>query len=94
MSVSIGDHTFDHVRYDARGDVLYLSKGSPERLGEGWGADEGHHVRFEADGSLKGLTLVFPQQRLQLKGSVIVDVPDRLHFEATADDLAPALSAA
>ena len=32
MSIHIGPYTFDHVRYDADADVLYLSIGDPVGL--------------------------------------------------------------
>jgi hypothetical protein len=47
MSVRIGQHEFGDVSYDANGDVLYLSAGTPADADAGDGTPEGHFVRFD-----------------------------------------------
>lgn len=41
MTVRIGTHEFDHVSYDAKGDVLYLHRGDPRPAAETFGTPEG-----------------------------------------------------
>jgi hypothetical protein len=37
MTITIGTVTFDHVAYDAEGDVLYLSVGEPRQAADSYG---------------------------------------------------------
>ena len=50
MTVTIGSHEFDWVSYDEPGDVLYLSKGSPEEACDTMASPEGHAVRLDRNG--------------------------------------------
>jgi uncharacterized protein YuzE len=58
MTVQIGPHEFDHVRYDARRDVLYLSIGEPQAAADSLLTPEGHVIRFGADRQVIGLTII------------------------------------
>lgn len=90
--VHIGALVFDHADYDADGDVLYLHAGEPVEA-EGEETPEGHVVRF-APGTHRvvGLTVVNARSVLDRDGRLIVTVPETV--EASADELAPALTAA
>jgi uncharacterized protein YuzE len=90
MSVTIGDITFDHVEYDAGGDVLYLHVGGPAGAVSFDETPEGHALRFDGDGNLVGLTLVRPKQLLERDGTLRVTLPVRRQVNAA--ELAPALS--
>lgn len=52
MSVTIGDITFDRVRYDKDGDVLCLHRADPAGAVDFDGSPGGHHLRFDGDGQL------------------------------------------
>jgi uncharacterized protein YuzE len=54
----IGNLDFDRVRYDAKGDVLYLHRADPKEAVDFDASPEGHHLRFNAAGELIGVTLV------------------------------------
>lgn len=90
MSVTIGNLTFDGVRYDAKGDVLYLHRADPAEAVDFDESPEGHHLRFDRDGSLIGLTIVNAKWTLEHKGVITVTLPER--FEVGPDALAGALA--
>jgi len=92
VNVHIGALVFDHADYDAEGDVLYLHVGEPAE-GEGEETPEGHLVRF-APGTQRvvGLTVVNARSVLDRDGRLIVTIPETV--EASADELAPALTTA
>ena len=50
MTVQIGNLTFDRVRYDAEGDVLYLHRGDPSDAVDFDASPEGHALRFDRQG--------------------------------------------
>ena len=81
MSIRIGNIDFESATYDAGGDVLYLHNGSPE----------GHHTRFDAAGTLVGITIVNARYILDLEGVITVTLPDRV---LNARDLGDVLTAA
>lgn len=58
MTVRIGPHEFDHVTYDARGDVLYLSIGDPQAAADSLVTPEGHVIRYDAENRVIGITLI------------------------------------
>lgn len=58
MSITIDGIEFDSHEYDQRGDVLYLSIGSPRVPAETDATPEGHAVDFDADGNVIGMVLV------------------------------------
>jgi uncharacterized protein YuzE len=58
MTVQVGPHEFDHIRYDARRDVLYLSVGKPQAAADSLVTPEGHVVRFDAQREVIGITII------------------------------------
>jgi uncharacterized protein YuzE len=91
VTVRIGPHTFDHVVYDADGDVLYLSRGEPRPVADYDATPEGHAVRYGPDGEVVGLTLVNVRWILEREGRVRITMPTAV--EADADSLRAALVA-
>lgn len=92
VNVHIGRLTFDHAEYDAEGDVLYLHAGEPVEA-EGEETPEGHVLRFEPGTQrVVGLTVINARSVLDREGRLIVTVPETV--EASADEIAPALSTA
>lgn len=92
VKVEIGPLAFDHADYDADGDVLYLHVGAPTEA-EGEETPEGHVLRFEPGTQrIVGLTVLNPRWLLDRNGFLRVTVPEIV--QASAEELAPALSAA
>jgi YD repeat-containing protein len=89
MTITIGAITFDHVEYDADGDVLYLSVGEPREPTDSFGTAEGHNVRYDELGRVIAITLVNAKWLLERDGEVRVTIPSRV----SADALAPAIAA-
>jgi uncharacterized protein YuzE len=56
MTLRIASTDFDQVDYDADADVLYIAARDPARAVEFDETPEGHALRFDADGSLVGIT--------------------------------------
>lgn len=54
MSIQIAGMTFDRVRYDAEGDVLYLHHGDPSTAIDFAGSSEDHALRLDEHGNLAG----------------------------------------
>jgi uncharacterized protein YuzE len=75
MSVTIGNITFDRVRYDADADVLYLHVGDPSSGVDFDETPEGHAVRLDADGRVVGVTLVGARRLLDEDGELRVTLP-------------------
>jgi uncharacterized protein YuzE len=92
VTVTIGTTTFDNVDYDAEADVLYLHVGDPSSAVGFDESPEGHALRFDAAGSLVGVTIVGARQLLDTGQPLVVTVPARLEVDAA--DLAGALTAA
>jgi uncharacterized protein YuzE len=88
MTITIGTIKFDHVDYDADGDVLYLSVGEPREPADSYGTIEGHNVRYDETGRVIALTLVNAKWLLKRDGEVRVTIPNRV----SADALAPAMA--
>jgi uncharacterized protein YuzE len=92
ISVKIGPLVFDHADYDSEGDVLYLHVGTPQDA-EGEETPEGHVLRFEpGTRHIVGLTVVNARWLLDRDGRLTITIPETV--EASADDLAAALTAA
>ena len=90
MTIRIGHHEFDHVSYDADGDVLYLHRGEPVPAADTFGTPEGHAVRFDADGDVIGITIVNAKWLVERDGQITITIPERV--ETSAHDLASALA--
>lgn len=91
MTIVIADIEFDHFHYDDRGDVLYLSVGSPREPAEAFETPEGHNVEYDENGRIIGLVLYAVRQTLDRDGELSLTWPPT-HLMAGA--LAPALAAA
>jgi uncharacterized protein YuzE len=92
MTVTIGNLSFDHSMYDARGDVLYLHRGATQAATDSEGTPEGHVVRFGAGGEVIGITLVTAKRILERDGKIDITVPQ--HLEPAASSVTSALVAA
>ena len=89
----IGSHEFDHERYDADGDVLYLSSGPARPAASTFATPEGHAVRLGVDGEVIGLTIVNAKWLLDRDGKLIVTIPERVESSPAALEAALASSA-
>jgi uncharacterized protein YuzE len=92
MSVTIADISFDRVRYDADADVLYLHNADPGDAVDFDESPEGHHLRFDRNGRLIGITIVRPRWLLENEGEVTITLPERVSL--SHDALDEALTAA
>jgi uncharacterized protein YuzE len=92
MSVHLGPYTFDHVSYDADGDVLYLSIGEPRDATDSEETPEGHIVRYDHHERVIGLTLVSAKWLLERDGTLSITFPQRSAI-ADAGELQAALAA-
>jgi uncharacterized protein YuzE len=84
MTVTFGPHEFDNVRYDERGDVLYLSVGEPEEAADSLLTPEGHVLRYDETNQIIGITVINAKWLWERDGTLSVSFP------ITADDLAVA----
>jgi uncharacterized protein YuzE len=92
VDIKIGPLVFDKAEYDPEGDVLYLHVGVPQEA-EGEETPEGHVLRFEPGTQrIIGLTVINARWLLDRDGRLTVTIPETV--EASADELAPALTAA
>lgn len=85
MTVRFGDFEFDHVVYDDRADVLYLSAGPPREPAHQEATPDGHLVRYDENDRVIGLTVVNAKWLVERDGKVEI----RIHVGG--EDLAPAL---
>jgi uncharacterized protein YuzE len=90
--VHVGPYKFDHVSYDADGDVLYLRRGEQREAADTVGTPEGHAVRLDADGQVIGITIVNAKWLLERDGKVAITVPNRI--ETNPDEISQAFAAA
>jgi uncharacterized protein YuzE len=90
MTVHIGELAFDHHRYDADADVLYLSMGEP-RPGYGQETPEGHIARFDDAGEFYGVTLIGVQEMLDAGEKIRVTLPVPRRTTVQADEIVCAL---
>jgi len=91
VTVTIAGITFDRVVYDAESDVLYLHVGEPESAVDFDASPEGHHLRYAADGSLVGITIVSARRILEEDGKIVVTLPEQ---QVETSDLAGVLTPA
>lgn len=92
MSVSIGGITFDRVSYDEGADVLYLHRADPNEAVDFDESPEGHHLRFDRQGRLIGITIVRPGWLLENEGEVLITLPGQVSVDR--ETLGRALTAA
>jgi uncharacterized protein YuzE len=92
VSTHVGPYEFDHVSYDSRGDVLYLSRGERREATDTFGTPEGHAVRLDEQGEVIGITIVNAKWLLGREGKITITVPSLI--EPDADELAAVLAAA
>jgi len=94
MTVQIGNLTFDRVRYDADGDVLYLHRGDPSNAVDFDASPEGHALRFDRQGDLVGVTILNARWLLDHNGEITLTIssPEELHL--APEQLHDALAAA
>ncbi len=81
MTVHFAGITFDHVDYDREVDVLYLHVGDPSTAVGFDESPEGHHVRFDKDGKLVGITLLHPKSILEQDGKLTITIPERVEVD-------------
>ncbi|HEY5815732.1 MAG TPA: DUF2283 domain-containing protein [Solirubrobacterales bacterium] len=97
MIVCLGNHEFDHVVYDAEGDVLYLSRGEPAPARTTLPSLEGHAVRLNDADEIIGITIVGVKWWAERDGRITITIPDSTclpeRLETSAEELAPALAA-
>lgn len=86
MTINVGHWSFDHVVYDTKGDVLYLAMGEPREAADQVLTQEGHVLRYDADGALIGITLVNAKWLAERDGVLNVSFP------IPADELVPAFA--
>ncbi len=96
MTVTIGTTTFDNVDYDADADadadVLYLHVGDPATAVDFDESPEGHALRFDAAGTLVGVTIVGARRLADTGQPLVVTVPAQLQVDPA--DLVGALTVA
>ena len=86
MNLRIGNLEFDHVVYDERADVLYLSAGEPREAARQEATPEGHLVCYDEEGRVIAITIVNAKWLVERDGTIVIPM------RAGADDLAPALA--
>jgi uncharacterized protein YuzE len=91
VTVKIAGIEFDRVDYDRDVDVLYLHVGDPSSAVDWEDTVEGDGVRYGADGSIVGITILNARKRLDRDGKIVITLPEQ-RIEATEldDVLSPA----
>ncbi len=64
--------------------MLYLSVGDPEAATDFDESPEGHHLRFDDEGELVGVTIVRPRWLLDNEGQITITIPERVIVGADA----------
>jgi uncharacterized protein YuzE len=77
---TVGKHRFDGERYDAEGDVLYLTRETGREVATTIATPEGHAIRLDEDGEMIGLTIVNARWLLDRDGKVVVTLPERIEL--------------
>lgn len=70
--IHLGPYTFDHVVYDAEGDVLYMAIGKPRPAYDSPETPEGHGIRYDESYNVIGVTIVSAKQWLEKEGEIKV----------------------
>lgn len=76
LQITIAGVRFDRVCSDANADVLYLHVGDPSTATECDESPEGHHLRFDREGHMVGITLAGIRKDLEAGHSVTVTLPE------------------
>lgn len=74
MKINFGGTKFDQLDYDEVADVLYMSVSGVEPVAREE-SPEGHVLRFDADGSLCGVTIIGMRKHLDEDNHIRVTVP-------------------
>jgi uncharacterized protein YuzE len=90
MRITIDDLVFDHAKYDADGDVLYLGRGASNAAADNAQTPEGHGIRYGSDGQVIGVTIVNAKWLLDRDGYLKITLPHEVRVQP--DELAAALS--
>ena len=90
--LTIGGVIFDRVDYDPDADVLYLHVGDPASAVEFDESPEGHHLRFDTQHHLVGITMVGVRQDLNAGRKITVTIPEAV--EVAESDLRRVVPAA
>jgi uncharacterized protein YuzE len=80
----------ERANYDAEGDVLYLTRGGDNQAAEAVLTPEGHGVRYAADATIIGVTIMNAKWLLERDGHLKIMLPHEVRVEA--DELAPAMA--
>ena len=91
MTVTIAGTSFDQHEYDERGDVLYLSVGSPREAAHTLATPEGHAIDYDESGVVIGMVLTNVQFFLNRDGELTITWPAG---HVKADELAAVLAPA
>ena len=91
MSVKIAGIEFDRVDYDSAADVLYLHVGEPGSAVDWDESEEGHALRYGADGALVGISIVNARRILDADGAIAITLPKQ---RVVARDLGAVLAVA
>ena len=90
MSLSLAGIEFDNTFYDVQADVLYLHVGDPASAVDWADTEEGDSLRYDADGSLIGITILNPSWRLRHDGKIVLTLrSERIEATDLGDALAP-----
>jgi YD repeat-containing protein len=91
VSVRVAGIEFDKVAYYRGEDVLYLHVGDPAGAVDFDESPEGHHLRYDPEGRLVGITIVNARWLLEQDGRIVVTLPERrIELTDLGDVLAPA----
>lgn len=74
--IHLGPYTFDHVVYDAEGDVLYMAVDKPRPAYDCAETPEGHAIRYDESHNVIGVTIVSAKWWLEKDGEIKVTFPD------------------
>jgi uncharacterized protein YuzE len=91
VTLTIAGTSFDQHEYDRRGDVLYLSVGSPREPFRTIATPEGHAVDYDESGAVIGMMLINVRFLLDRDGALTVTLPPG---RVGAAQIEPALIAA
>jgi uncharacterized protein YuzE len=89
MTVKIAGIEFDSNFYDREVDVLYLHVGRPDSAVDWDESAEGDGLRYGADGSLVGITILNARRRLERDGEIVITFPTQ---RVVAKDLGDVLA--